>query len=221
MTLQKIKKYSIITSVIAIVFSCQPSTKPTEQSNAAKWQSHRLHIYDSIFPEVASHIHSGYMITRLGSDITSEMLRQMNQTDQSFSHCGIANLENDTVFVYHAIGGEFNPDQKVKREPLYSFGHPSDNKSLGVFVPQLDSFQRSQAVAAVQKAYKDGIPFDMAFDYNTNDRQYCAELVAKAFTRAKNDSTWFQFSINGQLKYVAVDNLSRSALMKEAARFSY
>jgi hypothetical protein len=194
-----------------------------QQSNDSnvQWQLHRLQTYDSLFPIIAAKIKSGDMITRLGTDITSEMLRQMNQTDQSFSHCGIASIEHDTIFVYHAIGGEFNPDQKVKREPLYSFGHPTDNKSLGIFVPQLDSAQLGKAVAAAQKAYAAGLPFDMAFDYTTNDRQYCAEFVAKAFSHAKSDSGWFQFSINGQFKYVAVDNLSRTAFMKEAARYSY
>lgn len=220
---QIFSKLLIIAAALALVGACQPSPKPGQPADveAGKWQLHRLQIYDSLFPLISAKVENGDMITRLGTDITSEMLRQMNQADQSFSHCGIASIEQDTIFVYHAIGGEFNPDQKVKREPLYSFGHPANNKSFGVFLPELDSAQLGKAVAMAQKAYAAGLPFDMAFDYATDDRQYCAEFVAKAFTKAKNDGSWFQFSTNGKFKYVAVDNLSRSALMKEVARYSY
>ncbi len=209
----------------ALCFSAcnHPAEKNKEDKTvAAQWQQHRLQLYnDTIFPKAIAVVHSGDMVTRLGTDITSEMLRQMNQADQSFSHCGIASIENDTVFIYHAIGGEFNPDQKIKRETLYSFGHPHDNKSIGIFRPATDSSKIKTLLSIAQGAFQNGMPFDMDFDYATDDRQYCAEFVAKSYSRAIADSSWFSFSTKGKFQYLAVDNLFQTTLMKEVLRFSY
>lgn len=225
MTASRLNKIAVIFAIVAAIclYACEPSARPDEKTiaDAEKWQLHRLQVYDSLFPTISLKVRGGDMVTRLGSDITSEMLRQMNQTDQSFSHCGIASIEHDTIFVYHAIGGEFNPDQKIKRETLYSFGHPSENKSLGFFKAQLDSAQVSKLIAIAQHHYQIGTPFDMKFDYNTDDRQYCAEFVAKAYSHAKCDSSWFQFSTKGNFRYVAVDNLTHAKMMSEIARYSY
>src|SRR4026207_2159406 len=51
-------------------------------------------------------IEQGDMIVRTGNDFTSESLRQLSLTDKTYSHCGIASIEHDTIFVYHALGGE-------------------------------------------------------------------------------------------------------------------
>jgi len=204
------------------LYGCQESQTAPAFSASEKWQEIRLHNYqDSVFPALNALVQDGDMITRLGSDMTSEMLRTMNLTDRSFSHCGIASVENDTVFVYHAIGGEFNPDQKIKREPLYSFGHPSDNKAVGIFRPAANAPQKEHVVQRARNAYLREVMFDMKFDYAEEERQYCAEFVAKSFARGIGDSQWLTFSTKGHLRYVAVDNLFRNRLMKEIARYSY
>ncbi|MCU0334027.1 MAG: hypothetical protein MUF62_03130 [Chitinophagaceae bacterium] len=179
---------------------------------ADKWQQHRWQVYnDTVWPTLARQVRTGDMVLRLGSDITSEMLRQMNLTDKRYSHCGIASKEGDSIFVYHAIGGEFNPDQKIKREPLFSFAHPADNKSVAIYRPRSGSGQRIADTAAAY--HRRGIPFDMQFDYATEDRFYCAEYVAKTLIRGLSDSGWLQFSVQGRLRYIAVDNLFHNRLM--------
>jgi hypothetical protein len=204
------------------MYGCQQSKTAPAFSASEKWQQLRLRTYqDSVYPAINKLVQNGDMVTRLGSDITSEMLRTLNLTDQSFSHCGIASVENDTVFVYHAIGGEFNPDQKVKREPLYSFGHSVDNKAIGIFRPGANSSQKEQVVQLARHAWLHEVKFDMKFDYLEDERQYCAEFVAKSFVRGLSDSSWLGFSSKGNFSYVAVDNLFRNSLMKEIVRYSY
>ena len=204
------------------IWACQHSQSAPVIGASENWQEVRLrHYHDSVYPSIHKMIVNGDMVTRLGSDITSQMLRTMNITDQSFSHCGIASVENDTVFIYHAIGGEFNPDQKIKREPLYSFGHPVDNKAKGIFRVNATSFQKEQVVRLARHAWLHEVKFDMKFDYAEDERQYCAEFVAKSFARGLGDSSWLQFSARGDLKYVAVDNLMLSSIMHEKARYTY
>ncbi len=43
-------------------------------------------------------IRQGDMILRTGNDFTSESLRRLSLNDKTYSHCGIASIENDTPF---------------------------------------------------------------------------------------------------------------------------
>lgn len=200
--------------------SKQPDKTSIEKNNA--YQQQRIKKFEQqIYGEILKKIETGDLILRLGGDITSEMFRQMNKTDKSFSHCGIASIENDSVFVYHAIGGEFNPDQKIKRELLFSFGHAADNTSLAIYRPTTTLNKRKEIAHYARTLFLQGIPFDMQFDYQTDDRLYCAEFVSKCISRSLVDSSWLKFSTAGKLSYVAVDNLFLTPIMQEQMRWIY
>lgn len=200
----------------------QPEMPAATAASPQAYQDARLkHYRDSIFPMAYRMVRNGDLVLRLGSDITSEMIRQLNQTDPSFSHCGLASIENDTVFVYHAIGGEFNPDQKLKRESLYAFCHPAANKALAVFRPTLDAMQVENTLLYARTFYQGGVPFDMAFDYDSDDKLYCAEFVAKCLSRALRDSSWVRFSQAGSFRYISVDNLFTIPMMQEIGRLRF
>jgi hypothetical protein len=200
------------------VYAGRTKSSITTQSREMK----RLQVYNQlIYPGAAAMIKTGDMVTRLGSDITSEMIRQLNDSDKSFSHCGIASIENDTIFIYHALGGEFNPDQKLMREPLYSFGYPSENKSIGIFALGLSQNQTRTLQSMISKYYASGIPFDMQFNYKSEDRFYCAEFVAKSYSRSLGDSSWFKFTKRSEFSYLTVENLSNNKRAKEIHRWYY
>jgi hypothetical protein len=152
-------------------------------------------------------IKTGDMITRTGSDFTSLCLRQFCRTDNTYSHCGIASIEHDTVFVYHALGGEFNPDQALLREPLPVFVTPEANNAFGVFRFTLDSLQTRRLINETQKAYADRIRFDMKFDLATDDKMYCSEFTAKMFRRGSGNDTMFTPVKTPAMEYLAPDNL--------------
>ena len=78
-------------------------------------------------------IKQGDLIVRTGKDFTSEMMRLLSAKDKTYSHCGIASIEHDSLFVYHAIGGEWNPDQKLRRDPFEIFCNPYENRGFGIF----------------------------------------------------------------------------------------
>lgn len=182
----------------------------------------RITIYESsVFTEASACIESGDLVTRYGSDLTSFLLARMNPEDQSFSHCGIASIEEDTVFIYHAIGGEFNPDQKLKRETLFSFGHPADNKALGVFKPDLSAGSLTKILQAIRKNYADGLPFDMDFDLGTDERQYCSEFVAKTYGLVWDGISWVKITEQAGRRFIPVDALFLNKKMKEKKRWRY
>ncbi len=174
-----------------------------------------------ILPEAIACIQSGDLVTRYGNDLTSFLLVNMNPVDKSFSHCGVASIEKDTVFIYHAIGGEFNPDQKLKRETLFSFAHPADNKALGIFKPELQAGALPLLLQHVKKEFAAGLRFDMDFDLQTDDRQYCSEFAAKSYGLVWEGLSWVKITEQAGRRFIPVDALFLNEKMKEKKRWSY
>lgn len=170
---------------------------------------------------VKNFIQNGDMITRTGNDFTSESLRNLNQRDKTFSHCGIASIEHDSIFVYHALGGDFNPDQKIRRDPIDIFAEPYTNKGIGIFRFELPDSSRQLFVSDARELYDNGVMFDMDFDLKTDDRMYCAEFLYKCFVKASNGKLSFNHSHLKQFEYIGVDDLFLNPLCKMKAKIVY
>jgi hypothetical protein len=166
-------------------------------------------------------IHAGDLITRSGNDFTSESLRQLNQHDKTYSHCGIASIENDSIFVYHALGGEFNPDQKIRRDPFNLFCEPFSNRGIGIFRFHLAPATIKNVVQTAKNFYLAGIMFDMKFDLQTNDRMYCAEYVYKSFLSGTKMDLSFNISHLKNFAFIGVDDLFMNPVCNELKRIVY
>lgn len=234
-TVEESKKIHInclwITAALAAVFllgtACQSSFLPKEGNDGqlSKIDSlliERKEVFNkNVLNDAILTIQSGDLITRMGMDITSMLLSKINATDTSFSHCGIAMIENDSVFVYHNMGGEFNPDQKMMREPFYHFASPENSKTIGIFRAKLTTVQRGILAKNLAKKYEAGLMFDMDFDLATDDRQYCAEMVAKCLGEALDNMNWVTITKIENLKYITVESLYNNDNMKEIKRYHY
>ncbi|MES2776894.1 MAG: YiiX/YebB-like N1pC/P60 family cysteine hydrolase [Bacteroidota bacterium] len=225
MTKDIITTVSLFAAISLLVACSEPVTQnknPVSDDRDSLYQQERLAKYNNeVFPKILDIVRSGDIITRCGSDLTSEILRRLNEQDKTFSHIGIASIENDTVFVYHSIGGEFNPDQKLKREDLWSFTHPADNKTAGVFRLPLNPKQIKILIPEVQRLYKIGMPFDMDFDWKTNDRLYCAEFVVKSLSKALNDTTYFHHTRLMGKEGVGIDDVTRNKNAAVLGKWDY
>ncbi len=166
-------------------------------------------------------IQKGDMIVRTGNDFTSESLRKLSFTDKTYSHCGIASIENDTIFIYHALGGEWNPDEKLRRDPLELFCNPEENRGFGIFSFSFDVVQKEKLDSIIKAWYKNELMFDMKFDLTTNDRMYCAEFVSKAVSLCKDGSINFSTTKINNFEFVAVDNLFLNGNCIEKLRIRY
>ncbi len=161
------------------------------------------------------------MIVRTGNDFTSDQLRKFSQADQTFSHCGIASIENDTVFVYHALGGEWNPDQKLRRDPLESFCNAEGNRGFGIFEFKLEKIQQFQLDSIIKSWYRKGLMFDMDFKLETDDRLYCSEFVCKAISNASIGAISFKTTRIKDFSFYAVDNLILNEHCFEKKRYLF
>ena len=137
-------------------------------------------------------LRSGDLIFRNGIDEVSRAARSFNRKDTSYSHCGLVLVENGIPYVYHALGGVYNPDQKLMRQPVDSFANPAENNAVGAWRYELDSLQEKKLNVIVQYYYLAGLKFDLFFNFKTDDRMYCAEFVYKSL-RAATDSSHVPF----------------------------
>lgn len=166
-------------------------------------------------------IQNGDLITRTGNDFTSESLRGLNRRDKSYSHCGIASIEHDSIFVYHALGGDFNPDQKIRRDAIEIFAEPYSNKGFGIFRFRVADSIKNNFASVAKDLFKKGVMFDMDFDLKTDNRMYCAEFVYKAFVKASAEKLQFNHSHIKQFEFIGVDDIFLHPLCRSQARIVY
>ena len=141
-------------------------------------------LIDSVKPLLKS----GDLIFRNGNDDVSRAARSMNRKDTSFSHCGFVYRENDSFFVYHAIGGVYNPSQKLKRELLDSFCNPKENDAIGIYRYGLTTKEEVKLDTIVKHYFNAALKFDMYFNFLSDDVMYCSEFVFKSLNQSTNGS---------------------------------
>ncbi len=166
-------------------------------------------------------IQNGDLVTRTGNDFTSQSLRSLNQRDKTYSHCGIASIEHDSIFVYHALGGDFNPDQKIRRDAMEDFAEPYSNKGIGIFRFEVADSIKQNFVLVAKEFFCNGIMFDMDFDLKTDDRMYCTEFVYKSFIKASGNKLVFNRSHIKLFEFIGVDDIFLHPQCKLKAQLVY
>lgn len=192
----------------------------TAQSDSLRDDERIERSWDSL-RSIAHQIKDGDIVCRTGNDFTSETFRKMARRDQTYSHLGIAMRENDSIFIYHALGGEWNPDQLIRRDPLSVFAEPYNNKGVGLFRFAQSGIFDKALKSQIDKARKDSVRFDMSFDLDSDDRMYCAEFVLKCVQRGSMGQISFQPSRMGGVDYVAVDDIILHPDCRPIARIVY
>ncbi|MFT4203091.1 MAG: YiiX/YebB-like N1pC/P60 family cysteine hydrolase [Chitinophagaceae bacterium] len=172
--------------------------------------------------ETARHIiQTGDILTRTGNDLTSATLRKLNRNDQTYSHVGIASIENGIVYIYHAVGGESNPDEKLKRDRLSQYVNGYDNQGFGIFRFGWNAATKEAVREQAQNLYKKAIVFDMAFDLATDDKLYCTEFVAKTIEKIVHKTNYFKKDTLSGKRYIAPDAIFLHPECREIKRLRY
>lgn len=126
---------------------------------------------------------TGDLVFRNGTDEVSRAARSFNRIDTSFSHCGFLLIENDTAFVYHAIGGSYNPSQKLRRDPIDSFCFPGEVDRLALYRYDLSKTEKDSLTSIIHHYYKAGLRFDLYFNFQSDEEMYCSEFIYKCLAR--------------------------------------
>jgi len=150
---------------------------------------------------------SGDIVLRRGIGADSYLLAMMNQKDKTYSHCGIVMIEDGYPFIYHSIGGEDNPDERLRRDSAPFFFSPLHNTHIAIVRYDYDSNITDSLRNIVARYYQKRPKFDMKFDLATDDELYCSEFIYKAVNEATGDSAYIGTSFIKGKPYVGIDDL--------------
>ena len=175
-------KCAFIFTIILIAFGCSTvgvdEKKPTPLADSVlseRWKSIRL-LEDSI--------REGDLVVRCGNDMTSESLRDFSQKEKIYSHSGIALLHEGKMFIYSNMAGDINPDEVMRRDNVDSFLTPVNNVAAGVYRYDLSPDELSRLKRIIETHYTNQLQFDMNFDLASDNKMYCAEMIAKSIQQA-------------------------------------
>lgn len=149
----------------------------------------------------------GDLVVRRGDDMTSYMLSMLNTEDHTYSHCGIAVIENGKRYVYHSIGGEDNPNAKVRKDPAEYWFSPANNLSFAIYRYDISDSSLRNMIVNIKEYYKARKLFDIDMDLATDDKLYCSEMIYKAMRPVLGDSLFIKTVTRFGHTYVGVDNL--------------
>lgn len=133
----------------------------------------------------------GDLITRLNDDILSEMIRQLADSDKSYSHSGVIVLRGDQKMVCHIYPHQY-PTDTVQYEPLDSFINPKKNLSAGLFRYDLTPSEKKAFIGQLENYHDRKVHFDKRYLLETDSILYCTEMIAKSLRVATNNRFTFK-----------------------------
>jgi len=185
----------------------QATSKAHENTIAAiAANPYNLHLIDSC----KSLLRNGDIIVRTGNDMTSEMFREANSKDKTYSHCGIVLIEGGQPYIYHSIGGEDNPNEVLRRDDIKTWASPLHNSGIGILRYRFTTAQIDSLAAITRGYYNQHKKFDMQFDINNDDKLYCAELLYQTINKSLRKAVIKPTQRLGYT-YVAIDDITQNS----------
>jgi hypothetical protein len=176
-------------------------------------------------------VRDGDLVCRTGFDMQSKALQNFNNLDKSYSHSGLAFIEDGKIFVYHSIAGsDENPGDNFKREPFDSFVNPVMKSAFGIFRYDLSESETACMKERFQYMYTSHMKFDKYFNLKDDTAQYCSEAIAKSLLKCTNGRVRIPTTIKRNhipkeaylsnpaqkiFEYIALDNLYLNAYCKK------
>ncbi len=207
-------------------YSC--NSHATKQESIAAAPIHYVDPYPMI-REGQALLKEGDLVVRLNQDPTSQFIKNFNRQDKSYSHAGIVLFEKGYPFVYHIVNGEENPDEKLRKDSLSWFCSPRNNLAYGIYRYEWNEGETKRLKDLIHKWYAKGVHFDQTFDYRTDDKMYCSEMIRKALEKVTNKRIMIEttkltsaeaglfsaylhlpLSYTSKLEIVSIDNLYKT-----------
>ena len=170
-----------------------------------------------VIKQVKDSIRDDDLVLRCGNDQMSESLSDFSQQEKLFSHSGVAMMDEGEMYIYSNMAGDINPDEIMRRDKVDSFVTPANNVAVGVYRFDLSPQELERLTSIVHTYYKEKLQFDMNFDLSSDDKMYCAEMIAKAIENATSGRIVFSKSlINNALKEKYLKKLLQRKIIPSA-----
>ena len=195
------KKNLFILLLIFFVLACTDNESRSGTPATVSLDDSVLKERWKVIHTIKDSIREGDLILRCGNDFISASLSDFSQQEKLYSHSGIAMMNNGTMYVYSNMAGDINPDEIMRRDDVDSFITPVNNVAVGIYRYEMTNQELQDLKTIVYDHYKNKLQFDMNFDLDTDDKMYCAEMIAKAVEAATNKRIMLPKSlINDELK---------------------
>ena len=125
----------------------------------------------------------GDLVLRLNTDPASQYIKEFSRGDKSYSHAGLVVVENGYPYVYHIVNGAENPGEKLRKDSLKQFCNPRRNVAFGVYRYDFSSAEIRTLHKLLLQWHAKAIGFDSTFNFKSDDRMYCSEMISKALAR--------------------------------------
>ena len=173
--------------VLLFTLGCSDNIKNEKIKSAPPLTGSELNNRWKSISAVRDSVREGDLVLRCGNDFTSESLRDFSQQEKLYSHSGIALLYEGAMYVYSNMAGDLNPDEVMRRDPVDSFLTPVSNIAVGVYRYDFANEELEKLKTIMLTHYDNKLQFDMNFDLATDDKMYCAEMIAKSIEQATNN----------------------------------
>jgi len=218
----KLYCYIFFIAAVSFLYACGNSAS-ARISTDPKWQNLQLIAASKTI------IRSGDIILRSGKDFTSYRIRELSDNDKTYSHAGIAFVQDTNVYIYHITPPDLDEplsDTAMRMEPLEKFASPSHCFGFGIVRYQLSDSETGAALHYLDSLYKKKVSFDHYFDLEEHQKMYCSEMVdntlhyashnrivlhRKYFTKlqALKAAKYFHSTLDevNRRAYISIDNL--------------
>lgn len=176
----RIIKIILITLLTITVTNCNTKTKElTKDEQVANYNANER-------KTALKMIQKGDLILRLGNDVVSQLLADLNPTDRSYSHCGIVTYINSVPHIYNINpkSSKTAQDDTIRLERVDSFISNQYNKAFAIYRFNITPQATDSILQAIQYYQSLKPHFDIRFNYADDSNMYCSELVAKAIRKA-------------------------------------
>ena len=189
------KKYFLILFPALIAFACTDNGDKESAKQTVPLSDSLLTERWKVIKVVADSIREGDLVLRCGGDLISESLSDFSQKEKLYSHSGFAMMDNGTMYIYSNMAGDINPDEIIHRDIVDSFITPVYNIAVGVYRYDIINTELEKLKKIVHTHYMNKLQFDMNFDLSTDDKMYCAEMIAKSVEQATEKRIIFSKSL--------------------------
>ena len=162
-------KLFFFSGIIGLFFSCQQIPVPIGFKQKKILTSSQA---------VQSYLQNGDLILRSDDDLIGLTLRNMNDSDKTFSHSGMAFKNGNNWMVYHTISGLENPSGFMRCDNFDTFVNPNAKAGFAIYRYNLSATEIENLHQLFQQQYQQHLMFDTAFNLTENNAMYCTELIA-------------------------------------------
>jgi hypothetical protein len=189
------KKYFFIFFLVVFAVACNDDGDHAKAGKPAALSDSLLKERWKVINIMADSIREGDLVLRCGNDFISESLSDFSQNEKLYSHSGIAMMEDGAMYVYSNMAGDINPDEIMRRDIVDSFITPVQNIAVGIYRYDITNAELENLKNIIHSHYENKLQFDMNFDLASDDKMYCAEMIAKSVGQATENRIVFSKSL--------------------------